>query len=422
MFKTLATHHFHAKLSKCTFAATTIQYLGHVISSHGVAADPKKIEAIKSWPIPTNFTTLCGFLGLAGYYRRFVRNYAHTAAALTDLLRKSTFEWSKAALDSFNNLKTAMTSLVFLTLPNFTAPFEVTTDASNIPIGAVLRFRIFTDQRSLKHLLTQVVQTPEQYKWVTKLLGFDFEIIYKPGRDNKVADALSRIPDATLFAISVTEPAWLSDLRAFYTSAAGQKLITKLTTTETANNQIVLCDGLLYADNHLYIPNGSPIRSKLLEEYHSSTLGGHSGVLPTMRRLSTTFYWLGLKKDVTEFIRECRVCQQVKYPTHKPYGLLQPLPIPSQVCHNTTTATTTSHPAPPPSPRCHHLHLPISISTPSSPLLPRHHYHLVTTSTAATTSRPPKGSFGLTDHPQGRVLNTRPILIRAPASLCHPPP
>nr|GEY23106.1 reverse transcriptase [Tanacetum cinerariifolium] len=312
VFKILATHHFHAKLSKCTFAATTIQYLGHVISSHGVAADPEKIEAIKSWPIPTNFTTLRGFLGLTGYYRRFVRNYDHTTAALTDLLRKSTFEWSKAALDSFNNLKTAMTSLVVLTLPNFTAPFEVTTDASNIAIGAVLlqkdrpiaffskkmcprmqaasayvralfaiteavkkwrqylfgrRFLIFTDQRSLKHLLTQVVQTPEQYTWATKLLGFDFEIIYKPGRDNKVADALSRIPDATLFAISVTDPAWLSDLHAFYTSAAGQKLITKLTTSETANNQIVLRDGLLYADNRLYIPNGSPIRSKLLEEY-----------------------------------------------------------------------------------------------------------------------------------------------------------
>ncbi|XP_076917571.1 uncharacterized protein LOC143577694 [Bidens hawaiensis] len=143
------------------------------------------------------------------------------------------------------------------------------------------KLKIFTDQRSLKHLLSQVVQTPEQYKWATKLLGYDFEIFYKPGKENRVADALSRILEPIVFAISTVQPDWVEALKGFYNS---------------------------------------------VEEYHSSVIGGHSGIKATVKRLSSSFTWPKLKADVSDFIRKCETCQQVKYPNHKSYGLLQALP------------------------------------------------------------------------------------------------
>ncbi|KAL4592325.1 hypothetical protein LXL04_005316 [Taraxacum kok-saghyz] len=243
VFAKLEQNQFHAKMSKCTFAVDTISYLGHIISIGGVQAEPDKVEAIQQWPTPTNLTTLRGFLGLTGYYRRFVPKYATIAAGLTDILRKPAFVWTPEAATSFANLKTAMTTLATLTLPDFTVPFNVTTDTSTIAIGAVAsayvremfaiteavkkwrqyligrKFTIFTDQRSLKHLLTQVVQTPELYKWATKLIGYDFEILYKPGKENLVADALSCIEQPKLLAISAIDPMWLKELRAYYTTA-----------------------------------------------------------------------------------------------------------------------------------------------------------------------------------------------------------
>jgi hypothetical protein len=103
-----------------------------------VAADPNKVKVMASWPTPKNITALRAFLGLTGFYRRFVKNYATVAGPLTDLLRANSFVWNETAANAFQNLKDAMTQLPLLTLPNFDQPFEVTTDASIIAIGAVL--------------------------------------------------------------------------------------------------------------------------------------------------------------------------------------------------------------------------------------------------------------------------------------------
>ncbi|KAL4557443.1 hypothetical protein LXL04_035620 [Taraxacum kok-saghyz] len=358
---TLEQNKFHAKYSKCQFGVTTIDYLGHIITAADVMAAPDKINAIQTWPTPKNFTALRGFLGL-------------TTASLTDLLKLKDFAWTPIADQAFNNLKTAMATLTTITLPNFDKPFDVTTDASSLAIGAVLsqndrpisfyskkicprmqaspayvrelfaiteavkkwrqyllgrRFRFFTDQKSLKHLLTQVVQTPEQFKWATKLIGFDFEIFYKPGKENKVADALSRVEHAQIMALSATNPTWVTNLHTFYESTDGQQLITKL--LQQANSRFQLRNGLIYNSDRIFIPANNPIRRSLLTEYNATPVGGHSGVLATIRRIASTFCWPKLKDDVKSFIRDCMICQETKYPNHKPYGLLQPILVPSQV-------------------------------------------------------------------------------------------
>ncbi|XP_026398746.1 uncharacterized protein LOC113294569 [Papaver somniferum] len=136
VFTLLIQHQLYAKLYKCTFAQPSLQYLGHIITAQGDSADPDKIKCMEDWPIPTNFKQLKGFLGLTGYYRKFVRGYGTLCKPLTDLLKKNAFHWSFAALAAFN--KVAMCTTPVLALPDFSKPFVVESDACTHGVGAVL--------------------------------------------------------------------------------------------------------------------------------------------------------------------------------------------------------------------------------------------------------------------------------------------
>ncbi|OMO55704.1 reverse transcriptase [Corchorus capsularis] len=371
----LLEQQFYAKLSKCSFAQSSIDYLEHIISDQGVQVDPSKIEAVMAWPQPSNVKSLRGFLGLTGYYRKFVAHYATIAAPLTDLLKSKAFHWTQSASDVFEKLKQALTSTPCLALPDFSKPFEVTTDASNVAVGAVLSqdshplayfskklnpklqnsstyvremyaiteafkkwrqyllgrpFIIYTDQQSLRGLMNQTIQTPEQQKWLVKLLGFQYSIQYKPGTQNKVVDALSRsFPvEANCLAISGLVFSFLDDLRQYFISDTRGKLFFQQ--CQDSPSEFTIVNGLIMRDGRIVIPDSHPLQQTLLHEFHSTLTGGHAGISRTLVRLSASFWWNNMRKSVKEFVSTCKVCQEVKYLTSKPQGLLEPLPIPSQ--------------------------------------------------------------------------------------------
>ena len=138
ILETMKQHSLFTKLSKCSFGQTQIEYLGHVVSRQGVIVDESKIECIKQWPTPTSSKQLHSFLGLASYYRKFIRHFAMIAAPLTDLLKKEAFKWNELSQQAFWTLKTALTQAPVLALPDFSKPFVLETDASATGIGAVL--------------------------------------------------------------------------------------------------------------------------------------------------------------------------------------------------------------------------------------------------------------------------------------------
>lgn len=137
-FRILVSGQFSLKLSKCMFAQQQLEYLGHIVAGEGVRPVPEKVQAIQTWPTPRSPRALRGFLGLAGFYRQFIRGYTTLEASLTKLLSHGQFQWSPEANDAFQKLKDTITTSPVITLPNFKALFVVETDASGTGMGAVL--------------------------------------------------------------------------------------------------------------------------------------------------------------------------------------------------------------------------------------------------------------------------------------------
>jgi hypothetical protein len=378
VLETLRTHQLYLKASKCSFAQQSIDYLGHIISAEGVSTDPAKTQAMLHWPVPTSFTELRAFLGLTGYYRKFVQNYGILAKPLTVLLRNKQFQWNEQANTAFHQLKQAMITTPVLALPNFQAQFTVETDACIDGVGAVLmqngqpiaylskalgdkhknlsiyekeflalimavdkwrhylqrqEFIILTDHRSLAYLSDQHLHSDLQKKAMTKLMGLQFKIKYRKGKENMAADALSRVAHMlAIQSISLVQPQWIQEvLNSYATDPHAQQLITQLLVSSPDANGYSLHQGLIKLHDLIWIGHNSALQTKLIAACHSSALGGHSGVNATYHRLKRHFVWKGMKTDVESYIKQCTICQQAKHSNTHPTGLLQPLPIPSGV-------------------------------------------------------------------------------------------
>jgi hypothetical protein len=139
VFPLLVVDQWKVKFSKCQFAKQSISYLGHIVGNSGVSTDPTKIQSVQLWPQPTDVKELRSFLGLMGYYRKFVKNYAAIARPLTDLLKKHTlFVWTQTHTAAFDAFKAALVSALVLALPDFSKQFQIQTDATDSRVGVVL--------------------------------------------------------------------------------------------------------------------------------------------------------------------------------------------------------------------------------------------------------------------------------------------
>ncbi|WVZ84560.1 hypothetical protein U9M48_031585 [Paspalum notatum var. saurae] len=234
----LREHKLYAKFSKCAFWLKEVAFLGHILSAKGVAVDPSKVEDVLNWKQPQTVTEIRSFLGLAGYYRRFIKDFSKIAKPMTALTQKNAkFAWSPKCEEAFGTLKKLLTSAPVLAQPDITKPFDVYCDASGSGLGCVLmqegrviayascqlrkhevnypthdlellavvyalkKWRhyllgntchIYTDHKSLKYIFTQPELNMRQRRWLELIKDYDLEVHYHPGKANVVADALSR--------------------------------------------------------------------------------------------------------------------------------------------------------------------------------------------------------------------------------------
>ncbi|WVZ89888.1 LOW QUALITY PROTEIN: hypothetical protein U9M48_036237 [Paspalum notatum var. saurae] len=232
----LRDHRLYAKFSKCEFWLREISFLGHVLSEKGIPIDPSKMQEVLDWDQPQNVTEVKSFLGLAGYYRRFIENFSKIAKAMTKLQKKN-FEWSPECEEAFQTLKTRLTTAPILAQLNITKGFDVYCDACGTGFGCVLMqegrvisyasrqlkhheehypthdlelaavvhalkiwrhylmgnpCNIYTDHKSLKYIFTQSKLNMRQRRWLELIKDYQLEVHYHLGKANVVADALSR--------------------------------------------------------------------------------------------------------------------------------------------------------------------------------------------------------------------------------------
>ena len=194
-------------------------------------------------------------------------------------------------------------------------------------------FIILTDHKSLTYLKEQNLHSEMQRKAMTRLMGLHFKIIYRQGKDNAAADALSRMAHLlAIQAVSSVQPAWLQEvLNSYTTDSKAQDLLQKLAISSPDENGYSLEKGLIKHQGQVWIGNNSALQTKLIAVCHSSAIGGHSGVAATYYKLKKHFAWKGMKHQVEDFVKQCAICQQSKHVHHHPLGLLQPLPIPDGI-------------------------------------------------------------------------------------------
>jgi hypothetical protein len=190
---------------------------------------------------------------------------------------------------------------------------------------------IRTDHRALSFLEDQVLHSNLQKKAMAKLMGLQFRIVYRKGKENLAADALS-IVGHVMAPLSVYEvtPVWIQEvINSYITDQAAQDLLAQLSVHSPNEQGFSLHQGLIKKGNQIWIANNSALRTKIIAAMHDSVVGGHYGGPATYHRVKRLFWWKGLKAEVISFVQQCLVCQHAKSERIHPPGLLQPLPIPS---------------------------------------------------------------------------------------------
>ena len=380
VLQVLKEHQLYAREAKCAFGLPEVEFLGHVVCKEGVKVNERKVQAVQAWPEPKDPTQVRSFLGLAGFYRRFIQGFSNLAAPLTNLTRKGTeWQWGDQEQKAFQRLKEALPTTPVLAIPDPKSPFEVQyevyTDASGFAIGAVLmqdqgkglqpiayeskkmtpaecnypvheqellavvhalkiwkcylegaQFKVKTDHQTLRSLMTQPHLSVRQARWVALLQHHKVPLEYIKGEDN-VADGLSRRADHLNVLTSSTLQV-KDDLSARILSGYAKDPMYQQEQRLTALTKG--SDGLWRFGERIAVPADPKLRRDITRELHAPAPQGHLGRDKTVERVARQFWWPHLVRSVQAFTTSCDACQRSKSRNTLPAGLLQSLPIPAE--------------------------------------------------------------------------------------------
>ena len=364
---------YYAKESKCVFFTRKVDFLGYVVQPSGLLPQNNKIDRIQEWSTPSSVTEVRAFLGLASFYRRFIRHFASVAAPLSDLTSESVpFRWETEHEVAFQELKNRLTSSEVLALPDPNKQYVIHADASKVGLGAVLQQRyenglrpvsfwsrklspteraydiynrevlalvsamhdwrhliqngetvlVYTDHCSINWLQTQERLSLRQAKWMEYLANFKYESEYLKGKKNVVADALSRWNLDSMVSVEMEDPG-VGFSSSDYSEADLEKY---------KGDRFYSRKGLIYkigVDNdRLCLPNEVRFVGPTLALLHDHPMAGHGGISKTLALAKQRYCWGEMKKTITDYVNGCQSCQRVKSSSEKPAGLLAPLPTP----------------------------------------------------------------------------------------------
>ncbi|KAJ9545620.1 hypothetical protein OSB04_025327 [Centaurea solstitialis] len=389
VLEVLRKERLYAKFSKCAFWLEEAQFLGHVVNREGIKVDPSKIEAVMSWEVPTTPTEIRSFLGLAGYYRRFIQDFFKIAVPLTRLTKKSEpFVWGSEQQTAFETLRRKLCEAPVLTLPEGVEDMTVYCDASHLGLGCVLMQRgrviayasrqlkpheanypthdlelaavvfalkiwrhylygvkctIYTNHRSLRYFLEQPNLNMRQRRWLDVVKDYDCEILYHPGKANVVADALSRKSDRTSLRISHLK----MDVTTSFVDVV-RRAQEEASREENQNGERIRGQmsalvrdsrGLLTRYGRVWVPRAGAAQQTLLEEAHKSRFSIHPRATKMYRDLRT--------ERRGSLCGVVFACLKVKAEHQRPHGKMQPLEIPEWKWENITMDLITKLPKTP---------------------------------------------------------------------------
>jgi hypothetical protein len=355
IFGRLEQANFKIQPEKCVFSTDTVEYLGHICMPQGIRPDPEKIKAIEEYPVPRTVRDIRAFIGLAGYYRRHVQNFAELAKPLTNLTKKDVpFECTEVHQKSFKELKRILSTEPLLIYPDFSQPFIVACDASTKAVGAVLaqlhdgqekpiaycsrqlnaakskysvtelellaflfatkqfrcylyghKFTVYTDHRALKWLLNLQDPSSRLTRWAIKLSEYDYVVEHRPNTRMRHADAHSR-------SINSIEKSLVLSKEVIREEQERDDLCNEY---KGYDNFWLDDEGVLYHQR----PKEQPrvvipvtLVHTVITSYHDLPFTAHQGVSRTVEFISRKYWWETLRNDVSEFIKKCDACAKRK--------------------------------------------------------------------------------------------------------------
>ncbi|KAF8748003.1 hypothetical protein RHS01_11140 [Rhizoctonia solani] len=401
VLRRLMENQLFCKASKCTFHVTLVEYLGIIVSDKGFSLDKLKIQAVQEWPTPTKVKEVQSFLGFANFLQRFVANFSHMARPLHNLVKKDTpWKWDTKEEEAFQGLKIAITNAPVLCHADPLKPYFLETDTSSAALGSILSQRqedgrlhplgflsksfkgakqnydthdkellaiirsfeywriflegtahpvtVFTDHRNLEYWKESRTFNRRHARWHLLLAGYNFHIVYRPGKQSSKPDALSQrsdhadippepqtmLPDPIFANVALVTPE--KELQRQIELSLDQdesleEILQFLQNKSKAPPSIKRAfkdysmeARLLFYQGQIVVPDVGTLRTELLQIFHNSPLAGHPGRQWTLELISRNYYWPGIRADTYWHVDSCKTCQRIRKPK---YASIPPQPL-----------------------------------------------------------------------------------------------